>query len=92
MKNRVFRFCSLVLVLALLCNMLPVSSFALEIEETLTADTEAMLRPQETAQPAEVVAELTEKRTEYTKEFLLSNGLHMAAVYAEPVHYEKDGA
>ena len=40
---------------------------------------------------AAVVAELTEGRTAYTKEFLLSNGLHMATVYAEPIHYIKDG-
>lgn len=90
MKNKFLKLCSTLLVLALLVNMLPMSIFAEELNHSLTADSEAVLQP-EAAEPAEVVAELTEKRTQYTKEFLLSNGLHMATVYADPVHYEKDG-
>ena len=41
-------------------------------------------------QEAVVIGELTGKRTEYTKEFRLSNGLHMAVVYPDAVHYEAD--
>ena len=90
--KRFLKLCSMILVLALLVNMLPMSILAQELQENLSADVEAVLQPQETAEPAQVVAELTEKRTQYTKEFLLSNGLRMATVYADPVHYEKDGA
>ena len=71
------KLCSLVLVLAMLANMLPMSILAEEFKGSLSADTEVVLQPQEAAEPAAVVAELTDKRTEYTKEFLLSNGLRM---------------
>lgn len=45
----------------------------------------------ESIKTADVLFELTENRTAYTKEFLLSNGLHMAVAYPDQVHYEKDG-
>ena len=38
-----------------------------------------------------VLEEITENRTEFTKEFMLSNGLHMAAVYPTAVHYQENG-
>ena len=90
MKNRFFRLCSTILVLALLVNMLPTSIFAEAFEEQLTMQDSVSLEPI-ASEKAYVVEELTNKRTEYTKEFLLSNGLHIATVYAEPVHYQKDG-
>jgi len=39
---------------------------------------------------ASIVEEIVEKRTQYSKEFLLSNGLCLAVVYPEAVHYEKN--
>ena len=42
----------------------------------------------DTAGESEIVAEIESKRTEYSKEYLLSNGLHLAAVYADAIHYE----
>ena len=90
MKNWFFRLCSTILVLALLVNMLPMSIFAEEFKEQLTMQDNVSLEKIE-AEKAYVVAEITDKRGENIKEFLLSNGLHIATVYAEPVHYEKDG-
>ena len=46
---------------------------------------------EESVKDAEVLFELTDNRSAYTKEFLLSNGLHMAVAYPDQVHYEKDG-
>lgn len=40
---------------------------------------------------AYIVEEIVENRTEYSKEYLLSTGLHMMTMYHTPVHYEVDG-
>ena len=90
MQKRLLKLCSWILTLALLINMLPMSIFAEAIQET--AATEADPEDQST-EPAElseayIVDEITEKRTAYSKEFLLSSGVHMAAVYPQAVHYE----
>ena len=88
MYKSILRLLSVLLVLVMLVNMLPVSAFA----ATAETGSETTSATQEVAKEASIVAELSEKRTEYSKEFRLSNGLHMAVVYAEPVHFEKDGA
>lgn len=89
---RVLRCVSTLLVLVMLINMAPVQALgelqAGEIGQI--SGTEPITTP-ETAEPAVIVAEIPEGRSEYFKEFLLSNGLHMATVYADAVHYEKDG-
>ena len=93
-----FRVCSIGLVLTMLINMLPMSVFAEDFQASLT-DTEATTEntaveetttEEITPEDAYVVSEITENRTEYSKEFLLSNGLHMATVYADAVHYETE--
>jgi len=58
-----------------------------DVSETITEDIPIQ---EADIQEAEVVGEVTAKRTEYSKEFRLSNGLHMAVVYPEAVHYEAD--
>ena len=40
---------------------------------------------------AKIVRELTERRSEYSKEYELDNGLNLAVVYSEPVHYNENG-
>ena len=40
---------------------------------------------------AKIVMELTDRRTEYSKEYRLDNGLNLAVVYSEPVHYKENG-
>ena len=85
MFSRTIKTICLLLVAALLFNMLPVQTFALgSIESnqqaTLVEDV-----------PLEILAEVEEKRTEYSKEYILSNGLHMAQLYASAVHYEENG-
>ena len=88
MHKSLSRCCSLVLVLAILINLLPVHVLALEDEAQTenvnsgnVADTE----------PVQILGEVVENRGEYTKEYILSNGLHIATVYSEPVHYEENG-
>lgn len=92
MFKQFLRCVSTLLVLVMLINMAPVQALgelqAGEIGQI--SGTEPITTP-ETAEPAVIVAEIPEGRSEYSKEFLLSNGLHMATVYADAVHYEKDG-
>ena len=86
MHSRLLRLCSILLTVAMLCNMLPTSAFAQEVKVS-AGDTAA----EASSEDAYVVEEVEHQRTRFSKEFKLSNGLHMAVVYAEPVHYEKDG-
>ena len=91
MKN-FMRILSMVLIICMLCNMLPMQSFA--TEKTAVSE-QQVLTPGDLKSESvttQVIGEVTEKRTEYSKDFLLSNGNHVAAVYADPIHYEKDGA
>lgn len=75
-------FCVL-LVVAMLISMVPTSVLA----ENTSDDT----TPDSTSSEAKIVEEVIAKRTEYTKEYLLDNGLFAAAVYNEPVHFQEDG-
>ena len=68
------------------------SIFAQEYRESLTQSVQTGVSAEDSVDIADVqiVDEIPEKRTKYTKEFLLSNGLHLATVYADAVHYESE--
>ena len=91
--SRTMKALSIALVLALLLQLLPVQVFAAEAAARTQDElaNEGIWETTETAESAYIVEEIISKRSECGKEYLLSNGLHMAAVYPEPVHYEKDG-
>ena len=97
MFRNFIRILSLVLVVSLLWNMLPVSVLGEEFRatqsennESIPTETDATL---ETQEPEEItiLGELTDRRTENIKEYLLSNGNTLAAVYGNSVHYQEDG-
>ena len=94
MNKTFMRFCSMMLAMVLLFNMLPMSIFASElqerqeIEDDITVDTETTSADLEDMY---IVEEIIDGRTEYSKEYLMSNGLHMTTVYAEPIHYGENG-
>jgi len=92
MLKRFLRVCSMLLVVVMLANMLPTQALGEQFREALQSDS-FTTNQTGTISPKEitVVGEITEKRSEYVKEYLLSDGTRMAAVYADPVHYEKDG-
>ena len=94
------KVCSLVIIMALLVQLLPLQVLALEAneEETPIISTEPI--PQDNPpsaekvtpnEPATILGENTSKRTEFSKEYRLSNGLNLAVVYPVAVHYQKDG-
>lgn len=87
MKHKFLQFCSTVLALVMLLQTLPVAARG---AEDTTGDLQASSA--QTAGEVCVVSELPQGRGEYQKEFLLSNGNRLAAVYAHAVHYEKDGS
>jgi len=80
------KWLSLFLTLVLLCNMLPLQIMAEELQAAAGAE------QSDTAQatPAYIVGELESERTAYSKEFLMSDGLHMAVLYPSAVHYQTD--
>ena len=85
-----------ILSLALLINLLPASALAADIpmEQAVVqhwVEDPPVDATEEATQPLEIVSEDTSKRGEYYKEFVLNNGLRMASMYAEPVHYSEAG-
>ena len=95
MKSRLMKTLCWILSLVLLVNLLPVQALAADLENgiffsesenlQLEMDTNASLVD------VEVVGEVTENRTEFSKEYKLNNGLSLAVVYPEAVHYQKNG-
>lgn len=60
-------------------------------EEAASSSDERISQKTEETADLQVLGEVPEHRTRFSKEFKMSNGLHMTSVYAEAVHYEKDG-
>lgn len=93
MAKRFLRLCSIVLAIVMVINMLPMNVLAEELTAgtlDFTINTEEMDISTDLS-GLTVVEEHTESRTEFIKEFMLSNGLQMATVYPTAVHFEKDG-
>ena len=92
MFGRMKRFWSALLVFALMCQMVPLSVFAEEHTERIEAE-EIEIEPEETGIESKevILEEITDKRTEHSKEFRTSQGNYMAVLYAEAVHYEEEG-
>lgn len=106
MKKLWLRICSMVLVMVMVMNSLPLNAWAeqnqaeqteaAQASETETISTEevedlSQKEVEEIVKEAKVVDELSEERTEYTKKFLMDSGLFMAVVYDSAVHYEENG-
>ena len=97
MFKNFIRILSLVLIVSLLWNMLPVSVLGADLREMLNADDNVIaINPDLTLDAQEpeeitILGEITERRTENIKEYLLSNGNTLAAVYGDSVHYQENG-
>lgn len=92
MKKMFLKLCSSLLCLILLANMLPMSIFAEEFQQAIAQEATTPVTDEIlSTEPMEIVNELPEKRTEYAKEYMLNNGMRMAVVYPDAVHYQKDG-
>ena len=89
MCKKLSKLLSMTLVLALVIQMLPASAFAATNESKSATTSNAV--SEVVTEEVEIVEEVIDKRSEFSKEYKLSNGLHMSTVYADPVHYEEDG-
>ena len=96
MCKKSMRICSMILMLAMLINMLPVQAKAV----SLTPESMAVAEPveisstapaaQEDEVPVTIVGEAEELRTENTKHFRMSDGSFTAVSYGIPVHYQDE--
>lgn len=86
MSKKTMRLWSVLLVFVMIFNMLPLNAMALEAGQKVNSDTASRA-----ADDTYIIGEVIENRTEYTKEFIMSNGFHLAAVYDNAVHYQENG-
>ncbi len=105
MRSHFLKVCSWILTLVLLINMLPAPIRAQELTEEgktdtlISADDEASIistadsniTSSIDSDNRSILMEIVDKRTEYSKEYKLVNGMHMTVMYPEPIHYQKDG-
>ena len=99
MTNRWLKMFSIFLSLVLIFNLLPLQVLASGVDDTpqlqLSAlpddGTSGSATAYERLDTATIVEEDTSRRGEYYKEFVLNNGLRLAAVYTDPVHYADGG-
>ena len=87
------KFLAFFLAIALSLTLIPAQVLAIEIDqrkESLQIE-RAEAASAEPAQDAEIVSEIPSGRDAYQKEFLLSNGQRMLAVYPTAVHYQENG-
>lgn len=95
MNSKFMKVCSIVLTIASLINLLPMQILGAEFN-SLFSDSKAIpenwFYTNQMGDPGEatVVEEIVDSRSEYSKEYLLSNGLNMIIVYPEAVHYEEN--
>ena len=95
--KRFYRVCSLLLILCFLVNMLPIDVLASESQDSQHSilmdptDLSTGALVVEGKEDAYILGEVLEERTAYSKTFRLSNGLNIAALYSEPIHYQKSG-
>ena len=87
MNKKLRLFLSMLLSVVMVINLLPLSVIGEEVR-TLATDTNNTATSMEEVY---IVGEVIENRSEYSKQYMLSNGLYMAAVYGEAVHYEDEG-
>ena len=88
MLKSFLRICSMLLVIVMVANTLPLQCYAAEMQNSIPADATVQ---DSTSANVQIVEENPNKRTEYSKEFKMNNGLYMAVVYPDAVHYMKDG-
>lgn len=97
------RLCSITLSITLIVNLFPVQALGTEKEilsqkgsgistENVQLEKNIIsIASNEETEPAEIVTELEDQRTAFSKTYLMSNGLKMSVIYASAVHYQKDG-
>ncbi len=102
MRTLFLKVISLFVVLTMIVNILPLNALASTTQtagantQTLTQDnlelsTENIVIDETLLADASVLYENEDRRSEFSKDFTLSNGFSLAAVYPYAVHYEENG-
>ncbi len=93
MKNtsKIFKF-TIALILSLtIAFTLPLQVFAITLPEIDTSiNTEGYSTEAQPYKVGNIIAEATDKREEYTKQFILDDGSFMAVSYSYPIHFKDD--
>ena len=95
MYSKFVKFCSVILTIALLINLLPMQVLGEEFQALLAqpenvSSNVVYENALDAPSDANIIGESVDKRTEFSKEFKLSNGMNMIVVYPEAVHFQKD--
>lgn len=87
-----------ILVFTIVLTAIPNTVYALTTigsdkaqSEESTQDIVETISPEDLTR-AKILCELTDNRTEYSKEYVLNNGHHVTVMYPEPVHYHVNGS
>ena len=92
MKNLLVKICSLLLTLVMIINIMPAQAFELTDDALISTDNGIGVSGAESDfSDSAILMEIVEERTEFSKEYKLTNGYNMVIVYPEAVHYEEDG-
>ena len=86
-RNKISRSLAVVLAIAIIITCIPLNAISANRD---TIDKTTDINEKSSNEPY-IVSEITDKREEDTKHFLLSDGSFMAAKYNEPIHYMNDG-
>ena len=87
--GKTLRLLSVLLIMSMVL-LTPLQAIALGIEQVSETVTPASDPQPSSDGVADIIAELTEKRTADTKHFLLSDGTMMAVQYDTPVHFDTE--
>ena len=97
MQSRFTKILSIILTLAILINLLPRQVLGAEFQSLSQTGTDnsdiVHFYQNQMGDPgtATIIGENKDARTQFSKEYLMSNGMSLAVVYPEAVHYEKNG-
>jgi len=87
--GKMLKLLSVLLILSMVL-LTPLQAIALGIEQVSETVTQASDPQPSSDGVADIIAELTQKRTADTKHFLLSDGTMMAVQYDTPVHFDTE--
>lgn len=88
-KNWLEKTVAFFISLILIIQTFPISSFATDLENNIAIEKTFDKNFEEYI--PDIIEEVVELRDEYTKHFRREDGSFVAAMYSEPVHYQKGG-
>ena len=91
MRKRILKLLSTVLAIIIILGVLPLSTFAAEVDSGLALEESIKDAAAKSEERAEIIAEVKSRRDEFTKVFRKSDGTYTAIISSSPIHYIKDG-